>query len=62
MASPFVQFFENVNFVLLIRDYQHTKFGLIWVKNSKVTEGGGRNPQVEIVSNRPGEIGLRVKY
>ena len=42
-----------------MRDYHHTKFGLIWVKESKVTEGG-RNPfpPGENVLNRPGEIGL----
>ena len=45
--------------LLLIKGYQHTKFGLIWVKESKVTEGGGRiHPQVENVLNRQGEIGL----
>ena len=41
-------------------EYHHTKFGLTWIKESKVTEGG-RNPpppQVENVLNRPGEIGL----
>ena len=38
-------------------DYHHTKFGLIWMKGSKVTEGV-RNPQVENVLKRPGEIGL----
>ena len=40
-------------------EYHHTKFGLIWIKENKVTEGG-RNPppQVENVLNRPGEIGL----
>ena len=37
-------------------DYLHTKFGLIWIKETKVTEGP---PQVENVLNRPGEIGLR---
>ena len=41
-------------------DYQHTKFSLIWIKESKVTEGGGNPPppQVENVLNRPGEIEL----
>ena len=40
--------------------YLHTKFGLIWIKETKVTEGG-RNPppQVENVLNRPGEIGFK---
>ena len=42
-------------------DYHHTKFGLIWIKESKVTEGGGiRLPQVENVLNRSGEIGLNL--
>ena len=41
-------------------DYHHTNSGLIWGKESKVTEGGGGgNPQVENVLNRLGEIGLR---
>ena len=52
-------FLKTSIFVLLIRDYQHTKFGLIWVKDRKVTEGGRFCPQVENVLNRPGEIGLR---
>ena len=40
-------------------DYRHTKFSLIWIKESKVTEGGGNPPpQVENVLNRPGGIGL----
>ena len=38
-------------------DYLHTKFGLIWIKETKVTEGA-ESPQVENVLNRPGEIGL----
>ena len=25
-------------------DYHHSKFGLIWIKESKVTEGGGFRP------------------
>ena len=60
MTSSFVQFFENVILFLLIRDYQHTKFGLIWVKESRVTEGGRSlpPPQVENVLNCPGEMGL----
>ena len=45
-------------------DYLHTKFGLIWIKETKVTEGqNGQNlppPQVENVLNRPGEIGLKM--
>ena len=42
-------------------DYHHTKFGLIRIKESKVTKGGRADsaPQVENVLNRPGEIGLR---
>ena len=44
-------------------DYHHAKLGLIWSKESKVTEGGGiRPPQVENVLNRPGEIGLTLIY
>ena len=40
-------------------EYHHTKLGLIWIKENKVTEGGEiRPPQVENVLNRPGEIGL----
>ena len=40
-------------------DYPHTKFGLICIKETKVTEGGRYPPpQVENVLNRPGEIGL----
>ena len=45
-------FVKTSIFLLLIRDYQHTKFGLIWVKEGKVTE-------VKNVLNRPGEIGLK---
>ena len=37
-------FLKTSIFLVLIRDYQHTKFGLIWVKESKVTEGGGIRP------------------
>ena len=63
MTSPFVQFLKKSIFLLLIREYQHTKFGLIWVKESKVTEGGGIHlPQVENVLNRPGEKGLKAQY
>ena len=56
-------FLKTSTFLLLIRDYQHTKFGLISVKESKVTEGGAESappPPVENVLNRPGEIGLNV--
>ena len=49
-----------------MRDYHHTKFGLIWIKESKLLRGGGGRipppPQVENVLNRPGEIGLSQKY
>ena len=38
-------------------DYHHTKFGLIWSKESKVKEGSGIRPP-QVVLNRPGEIGL----
>ena len=46
-------------------DYHHTKFGLIWSKESKVAEGEGGGAestpsQVENVLNRPGEIGLKI--
>ena len=63
MTSPFVQFFlKTLIYILLMKDYHHIKFGLIWIKESKVTEGegGGFRPhQVENVLNRPGEIGLK---
>ena len=36
-----------------MRDYHHTKFGLIWIKESKDSAS-----QVENVLNRPGETGL----
>ena len=53
-------FLKTSILLLLIRDYQHSKFGLIWVKESKVTEGGGgiRPLQFENILNRPGKIGL----
>ena len=50
-------FLKTSILLLLIRDYQR----LIWVRESKVTEGGGRwnpPPQVENILNRPGKIGL----
>ena len=37
-------FLKTSIFLLLIREYQHSKFGLIWVKESKVTERGGIRP------------------
>ena len=45
-----------------MRDYHHTKFGLIWVKEGTVIEGADStpSPQAENVLNRPGEIGLNV--
>ena len=43
--------------------YLHTKFGLIWIKETKVTKGGGiRPPQIENVLNRPDEIGLNQSF
>ena len=44
-------------------DYYHTKFGLIWIKESNVMDEEGRicpppPPPVENVLNRSGEIGL----
>ena len=62
MTSPFVQFFLKTSiFILLMKDYHHTKFGLIWIKESKVTARGEESapPQVENVLNRLGEIGLK---
>ena len=53
-------FLKTSIYFLLMTDYYHTEFGLIWGKESKITGGGGgiRSPQVENVLNRPGEIGL----
>ena len=46
-----------------MRDYYHFKFGLIWIKESKVTEGegggGGFCSQVENVLSRQGENASR---
>ena len=49
-------------YLVLMTVYHHTKFGLIWIKQSKVMEGGGPPPppHVENVLNRPGEIGLKL--
>ena len=61
MTSSFVQYFKTSIYFLHMMDYHHIKFGLIWMKESKVTRGEGQNPtlpQVENVLNRPGEIGL----
>ena len=62
MTLPLSNFLKMSIYLLLMTAYLHTKFGLIWIKETKVTEGGGRNlppPQVENVLNRPGEIGLK---
>ena len=59
MTSPFVQFFENVNFS---SSYKGLSAHQIWsnLGKGKQSYGGGRNPpQVENVLNRPGEIGLK---
>ena len=60
MTSPFVQFFENVNFS---SSYKGLSVRQIWfnIGEGKQSYGGGQNPpppQVENVLNRPGEIGL----
>ena len=57
-------FLKTSIYLLLMTDYHHTKFGLIWSKESKVTKGGGIHPppQFENVLNRPGEIGLTLSY
>ena len=34
-------FLKTSIYLLLMTDYLHTKFGLIWIKETKVTEGGG---------------------
>ena len=51
--------------LLLMTDYQHTKFRLIRIKKNKLRRGGGIRPppltQVENVLNRPGKIGLKAK-
>ena len=39
-------------------DYHHSKFGLIWSKESYGRGGNLPPPQVANVLNRPGEIGL----
>ena len=51
-------------YLLLMIDYLHTKFGLIWIKETKVTEGGAESapPQVGNVLNRPGEIKIGLIY
>ena len=49
-----------------MKDYHHSKFGSIWIKDSKVTVKGADSPPppppppVENVLNSPGEIGLRL--
>ena len=52
-------FLKTSIYFLLMTDYHHTKFGLIWMKGSKVTEGGGGG-LVENVLKLPGEIGLKL--
>ena len=37
-------FLKTSIYFLLMMDYHHTKFGLIWIKESKVKEGGGIRP------------------
>ena len=64
MTSPFVQFFENVNFP---SSYMGLSAHQIWLNlgQGKQSYGGGRippPPQVENVLNRPGEIGLTYSY
>ena len=55
-------FLKTTIYLLLMMDYHHTKFGFIWIKESKVREGADSTPpQVENVLNRPGEIGLKDK-
>ena len=61
MMSPFVQFFENVNFS---SSYKGLSAHQIWFNlgQGKQSYGGGgaeSAPQVENVLNRPGEIGLK---
>ena len=51
-------FLKTSIYLLLMTEYQHIKFGLIWIKESKVTEWGGGGGKVENVLNRPSEIGL----
>ena len=57
-------FLKTSIYLLLMTDYQLTKFRLIWIKKNKLRRGG-RNPppptQVENVLNRPAEIGLKAK-
>ena len=61
MTSPFLQFFENVNFS---SSYKGLSAHQIWFNlgqgKAKLRRGGGgiRPPQVESVLNRPSEIGL----
>ena len=58
-------FLRTLIYFLLTRDYHHSKFGLIWIKESKVTEEGGGGAdsapqQIENVLNRLGDIELRL--
>ena len=52
-------FLKTSIYLFLMKDYHHIKFGLIWIKESKVT-GRIPPPQVENVLNCPGEIGLKL--
>ena len=62
MMSLLSNFLKSSIYLFLLRDYHQTKFGLIWIKGSKLMEGRGRIPspahQVENVLNRPGNIEL----
>ena len=33
--------FEKSIYILLMSDYHHTKFGVIWINEGKVMKGGG---------------------
>ena len=64
MTLPLSNFLKTSIYLLLITGYLHTKFYVIWIKETEVMEGEGggiRPPQVENVLNRPGEIGLNNK-
>ena len=64
MTSPFIQFFENVNFS---SSYRRLSAHQIWFNlgQGKQSYGGGADsapPQVENVLNRPDEIGLNKDF
>ena len=66
MTSPFVQFFEKVNFS---SSYKELSAHQIWfnLRQGKQSYGGwgakpAPPPQVENVLNRPGEIGLNTSH